>query len=604
MSRRGGRQPFKPRAGFQRANQAQDDDKTGVSDVILKQARASGQLNLSNRSLTTVPQSVWNINIDVPPEAKSVSLDNSDDRWWDQTDLVKLILASNKLQQLSDDIQKLPALTVLDVHDNQLTSIPSAIGELRNLQRLNISHNCLTELPSEISELRDLLVLHVQHNKITVLQDGIGNLSHLENLDVSNNQLSELPESIGSLRKLKSMNASDNQLERVPSTIGNLKGVRMLELNNNRLTSLPPEVEFLSSLEQLHLKFNRITELPPFTQCKNLKELHAGNNRITVLSVELLQSISSLSVLDLRDNRISTLPDEIVQATGLSRLNIANNDLSSLPFKLGNLMSLKALVLEGNPLRSIRRDIVNRGTMELMKYLRSRIEESTEDAPDSNGHAASDPSSVIGRSVAVSGKTLDYSNQKSASVPVSLWEPARESGVTVVNFSKNALTEVPENLILLHKTVVDVNISSNRLTKLPVEMQMMVNVTRLDLGSNALSDLPSEFEMMTEMRELVISYNRFVKMPDVVYTLTRLEIILANDNQIGSIDVTGLKRLSRISTLDLQNNDIGEVPPELGTITTLRSLLLAGNRFRNPRPAILHKGTVGLLAYLRDRIPT
>lgn len=35
-----------------------------------------------------------------------------------------------------------------------------------------------------------------------------------------------------------------------------------------------------------------------------------------------------------------------------------------------------------------------------------------------------------------------------------------------------------------------------------------------------------------------------------------------------------------------------------------RSLQLEGNLFRNPRAAILNKGTVSLLQYLKDRIPT
>ena len=62
-----------------------------------------------------VPESVWRINLDVPEEARDVSLDNSEDRWWEQVDLTKLILASNLLTQVSDDIKQLPALTVLDV---------------------------------------------------------------------------------------------------------------------------------------------------------------------------------------------------------------------------------------------------------------------------------------------------------------------------------------------------------------------------------------------------------------------------------------------------------------------------------------------------------
>jgi len=42
-------------------------------------------------------------------------MDNADDRWWEQVDLTKLILASNALDCLSEDIQLLPALVVLDV---------------------------------------------------------------------------------------------------------------------------------------------------------------------------------------------------------------------------------------------------------------------------------------------------------------------------------------------------------------------------------------------------------------------------------------------------------------------------------------------------------
>jgi len=62
-----------------------------------------------------VPSSVWRINIDTPEEGKTISMDNADDRWWEQVDLTKLILASNALDHLAEDINLLPALVVLDV---------------------------------------------------------------------------------------------------------------------------------------------------------------------------------------------------------------------------------------------------------------------------------------------------------------------------------------------------------------------------------------------------------------------------------------------------------------------------------------------------------
>lgn len=62
-----------------------------------------------------VPQHVWRINLDTREEAHQNLSFGAADRWWEQTDLTKLILASNKLQCLSEDVKLLPALTVLDV---------------------------------------------------------------------------------------------------------------------------------------------------------------------------------------------------------------------------------------------------------------------------------------------------------------------------------------------------------------------------------------------------------------------------------------------------------------------------------------------------------
>lgn len=63
----------------------------------------------------SVPPEVWRVNIDTPEEGHSVAMETGGDRWWEQVDLSKLILASNMLTSLSEDIANLPALRVLDV---------------------------------------------------------------------------------------------------------------------------------------------------------------------------------------------------------------------------------------------------------------------------------------------------------------------------------------------------------------------------------------------------------------------------------------------------------------------------------------------------------
>ena len=113
-------------------------------------------------------------------------------------------------------------------------------------------------------------------------------------------------------------------------------------------------------------------------------------------------------------------------------------------------------------------------------------------------------------------------------------------------------------------------------------------------------------------------------MPVSVYRLHKLEVLLASDNQIDAVDATRLQEMKQLATLDLTNNSISQVPPELGLCTQLRyfegtvaslvsnvasmwffrSLQLDGNSFRIPRTAILSKGTLAVLEYLRGRIPS
>lgn len=63
---------------------------------------------------------------------------------------------------------------------------------------------------------------------------------------------------------------------------------------------------------------------------------------------------------------------------------------------------------------------------------------------------------------------------------------------------------------------------------------------------------------------------RFKQIPPVLYDLPKLESILASDNQINVIDASGLQRLEMLAVLDLSNNDIMQVPPELGLCQALR----------------------------------
>lgn len=91
-----------------------------------------------------------------------------------------------------------------------------------------------------------------------------------------------------------------------------------------------------------------------------------------------------LKVFDLRDNKITQLPDEIGLLQSLIRLDISNNSISNLPYTLSSLAHLVSLQVEGNPIKSIRRDILQCGTVRILKTLKDRSAGLEAAAADSN----------------------------------------------------------------------------------------------------------------------------------------------------------------------------------------------------------------------------
>ncbi|XP_072294641.1 leucine-rich repeat-containing protein 40 [Eucyclogobius newberryi] len=573
-----------------------------VPHGLLKSARGSGTLNLSSRGLHQVPQSVYRLNVDAPEEAQEAVSFGGSDRWWEQTDLTKLLLSSNQLTELSEDLRLLPALTTLDLHDNKLQSLPRALGALQELRQLRLSHNQLGAVPLELFSLALLSSLTLQHNLLERLPPELGQLHSLTELDLSRNRLQELPSSLGDLSHLQKLNLENNQLSSLPDSVGRLSSLRVLECSENHLTALPSSVARLASLEQLFLRQNRL-RLVPALPGASLKELYLADNQISELVWEQLCGLELLSSLELRGNKIHTLPEEALPRT-LSRLDLSNNDISTLPPALGLLPRLTVLLLEGNPLRGIRRDLLTRGTMELLKYLRGRIKEDPGDASETPSGLSLPSHATVNLHSISTLKLLDYSNKQAVAVPDELFDAAAGLCITSVNFSKNQLSSAPSRLLGVASSLCDVDLGFNRLTCCGQELCALLQLQHLDLRNNLLCELPAALHNLSRLRSIILNFNRFKSFPDVLYELSALETVLLGNNQVVSVDAPRLQRLVHLSTLDLSNNDLLHVPPELGLCSALRCLSLEGNPFRTPRAAIVAKGSDAVLEYLRSRIPT
>ena len=198
--------------------------------------------------------------------------------------------------------------------------------------------------------------------------------------------------------------------------------------------------------------------------------------------------------------------------------------------------------------------------------------------------------------------SLNLCKKELTELPSEVVDNAVEAKVQAVDLSKNQFAEFPTSLEPILPQLHELNVSSNKLTKVP-SMVAGSLIQFMDLSNNKLSGLPMEVAGMQHLREIILSVNQFPAIPDCLYSCSKLETILIANNQVATIEVEQLALLPKLAILDLQNNAIQTVPPQLGNVTQLRQVQLEGNLFRVPRAAILVQGTAALMAYLRDRIP-
>ncbi|KAM8806054.1 leucine-rich repeat-containing protein 27 [Eudromia elegans] len=103
----------------------------------------------------------------------------------------------------------------------------------------------------------------------------------------------------------------------------------------------------------------------------HMKHFHLEGNVISVIPKDLFQKLPWLVWLDLRYNKIKTIPPGIGQHRQLKTLLLERNPIKELPAELGNLTSLTALNLRYCPLEFPPKDVLQKGLKSILCFLRN-----------------------------------------------------------------------------------------------------------------------------------------------------------------------------------------------------------------------------------------
>jgi hypothetical protein len=203
----------------------------------------------------------------------------------------------------------------------------------------------------------------------------------------------------------------------------------------------------------------------------------------------------------------------------------------------------------------------------------------------------------------IASRSLDLSKKNLSDITQADLEELTFEPTTVL-LSFNTLQSIPIGFKMFQNTITTLHLDHNKFTSFPSFDDSSIifpNISTLDLSANQLTSLPGESDhtAFPNLQTLNVNNNRIAELPTKL-PFSKLTTFLATSNSLTSITPSTFEKME---VVDISNNNIGHLPPILGNITTIRTLLVEGNSFRVPRYTIVQQGTAAVMEYLRGRIP-
>jgi Leucine-rich repeat (LRR) protein len=605
---------------FSRTNNA-----SNVSDrlsSLYSQARRTGVLKLSDQNLGTFPKKISHLY-----DSENLL---ADEKHWENIDLTSLIMANCQLSNVDHEINLLNRLTSVVLSHNQISSLPNELFQLQELKKLDLQYNKLANIPEAIGDCSNLVDLQLNNNNLTSLPQSFTQLTALESLNLNENQLNSLPNSLNSMKNLTKFTVNNNNLSNFPA-INQLAKLQLLECKKNSITRFS-DLSGNVSLTILDCSENKMTDLPQFpSNSGSLQQVSFAFNQIS--DILPLTNSSNLSQIDLHNNKITNLPVEITKLQQLKHFDVSNNDLSDLQGELGLLPLLNKLLVEGNPLKKFPRARLTGKISELKQYLISRIDQSSESfnkIAQNNGNFAVSNNQNIEYVIRSSfgSKTLNLSKlaSKLTDLPAELFEISPAT-IQSVDASDNLLRSVNPAILNYTGSLKFLSLANNQFSQFPAAVAQLTNLLELNLKQNQLSSLPSEIAWLSQLRLIDLRSNFFSEFPAQLLPIApSLSHIYLGSNQISALNnvnigefinlqeldlennkisnlCEGFRHLSRLQLLNLSNNNLSQIPLELGLLPAVSSLQIAGNPQRTVQQSVVQRGTPAVVEFLKNKIP-
>lgn len=260
---------------------------------------------------------------------------------------------------------------------------------------------------------------------------------------------------------------------------------RILYPNAEQITACDPSQNF-------HYDSLAIAATQPQNVCSFTMQ-GEGLNRVP----EEVRQFKNMRILNLRDNRLSTLPPWLVELSRIEKLDLADNYFFQLPAEVYGLPQLKVIDMSGNPL-----------PQPVLDDAKAKVEST---AIWYNWHPKEPKLQELLSQSGIGIKKYD-------SLEAALAEPENVQHLKLI---RQCLTDIPSQIVQL-KNLRILEISENNIKTVPSFITQLTNLEQLYLDQNEISQLnPDIFSQLRQLKKLSLSNN---EIPEE--TLNRLRQLL------------------------------------------------------------------------------
>ncbi|XP_050407188.1 leucine-rich repeat-containing protein 40 [Patella vulgata] len=301
--------------------------------------------------------------------------------------------------------------------------------------------------------------------------------------------------------KIKDKINASNVLTLILNSVGMPKNLQKFKIaSGGKIPIFPSVVGRFSNLSTLIVRRNQIEELP-----------------------DCLSDLKNLTVLDLSDNSLRSIPQTLLFLR-LERLILKNNRIEIISVDVLEMIYLVELNVKGNPLRAPNPSICSKGVDGIFKYLRQVSGMMPQIGAQSNAYVTvntkKDVTEIIefhpkiiaqnaydcilsSRFFSETLQELFICGVKCPVIPLSI---SRCVNLKMVDFHDNYIVTIPIEIVHLQKLEI-LNLSNNSITTIPPYVGFLRSLKRLNLASNNMTQLPLSFLNLTQLEDLDLSGN-------------------------------------------------------------------------------------------------